>query len=73
MNRYSSRFSKRSGMIDISLERPLWQQKRGKRYGNNRKQNAYLKWKWRKQQRQIEKKIHEYGNPNPMVERTSEC
>lgn len=40
-------------MIDTSLERPLWQQKRGKRYGNNRKQNAYLKWKWRKQERQI--------------------
>lgn len=58
MNRYS-KFTKRSGYIDTNSERPLWQQKRGKRYGNNRKHFAYLKWKWRKQERQILKKTNE--------------
>jgi hypothetical protein len=43
------------GNLDSGVygERPLHQQKRGPRYGNNRKWRAVMKWKNRKRNRQM--------------------
>jgi hypothetical protein len=57
MNTYN-KFSKRSDWGDgPDGDRPLWQQERGERYGNRRKEMSRLKWKERRQQRITEKRL----------------
>jgi len=53
MNKFNKE-SVRSGFINTSDQRPEWQQKRGIRYGNRRKEIAKLKVK----NRRIERKNH---------------
>lgn len=58
-NKYN-KHSDRSGWIDTADERPEWQQERGKRYGNRRKEVSRMKWEDRKRDRR-KNKFNDYN------------
>jgi hypothetical protein len=52
-----NKFSDRSDTAPHDADRPEWQQERGERYGNRRKEISRLKWKDRRKQRLKEKNL----------------
>jgi hypothetical protein len=52
-----NKFSDRSDIAPHDADRPEWQQERGERYGNRRKEISRLKWKERRKQRLKEKNL----------------